>query len=33
MQPGVVLTKDNSPETPDKKNIKYIDHLLQKYNL
>ncbi len=33
MQPGVVLTKDGAPETQIQKNRKYIDHLLQKYNL
>jgi hypothetical protein len=33
LQPGVVLTKDNAPETQIQKNRKNIDHLLQKYNL
>jgi hypothetical protein len=32
MQPGVMLTKDNAPQTPDPKNRKCIYHLLQKYN-
>jgi hypothetical protein len=33
MQPGVVLTKDDSPEPQIQKNRKYIEHMLQKYNL
>jgi hypothetical protein len=33
MQAGVVLTKDDAPETPDPQEQNFFEHLLQKYHL